>query len=1100
MSLSDRQLNAAHRLDQDVCVVAGPGSGKTSVLIERFSWLVQEKGIKPDRLLAITFTEKAATEIKQRLVNAFADNPSVRESIERAYVSTIHAFCTRLLKENAIAAGIDPLFEVADQAVSGLLMREATDEVLESIYAGNPERMRGFLNSLAVATERDGHVPDLASSLIEIYGAMRVAGAPIDGAALEPPNSEFTFHRLKNLLRDIVIEPINTKTASQSDEHARFSAWAREMLDLPAHPSTRHFRLLNARQFNKTFLMKNCKVREHRDEIDALIKQLRGELLIAFYSSERALIVEALQAIDVRFRAMKAAQSLLDFADLETCAVDLLQGDAPLQKRIQSSFDYVLMDELQDTNPLQWKLLDLLRSPDNFFAVGDINQSIFRFRHAEPELFRGYQNAINDAGQIVDELRDNYRSRSEVLSQVNHVFDGNSAGIVPHVLTGAREFPDKSIPSIEVIGALAEVTEDAARIEATWIAKRITELAGDLVIGEPGKERHAAFSDIAILTRTNAGMAPIQRALEEYRIPFILIGGRTFFEVREVKDLHLLLRTLVNPCDEVALAGVLRSPLVGLSDESLWRLRQLGPIHRAFAAGRFAEFDSEDRKTLEVFHRQLAELRVMRDSISPDRLLRRVIDDCDYESALTDRGRANLEKFLNLIRSEFKGSLSDLLEKLANLSPEAEAPPSDFGNAVQLMTIHKSKGLEFPIVFLPALHKGIGNGLPIITYAHGFGLGVKWRDPDDWNGVGDTAYGAINGKQKAKQYEEDRRLLYVAMTRAKEHMVLSFARGAMAPSEWVKFICTRFAVATDLADNQVTVRNGVRILVVDQPPELEVLESVPVPESKPVILNQAIVDEQFDSSATVSSVSLFAACPRKYYLSRYLRWESRTPADFDLSSYVSDEPAVRDLGELDASEFGLQVHSLLSGVEVSNPDPGAVSLAARFHASELGRDATRAEKVEREFDFVMEMHNVVLRGQIDLWFERKGKITIVDYKTDQVTLPIDENRRQAYALQLQIYALAIQKLTGRLPDHAWLYFLRPDHPLEIDLSPLQLAAAREAVLDLRDAQDTGRFPLREGAQCTRCEFYQGLCPAGRTKFTGPTSDTFRLPSSFEVQP
>ena len=149
--LSERQIHAAHRLNQDVCVVAGPGSGKTSVLIERFTWLVSKHGVDPGRILAITFTDKAATEIKERMVRAFAHAPEIREQIERAYVSTIHGFCARLLRENAIIAGIDPQFQVLEQP--GKLLRQVADEVLETIYTEQPERMRRFLRSLAVIGE-----------------------------------------------------------------------------------------------------------------------------------------------------------------------------------------------------------------------------------------------------------------------------------------------------------------------------------------------------------------------------------------------------------------------------------------------------------------------------------------------------------------------------------------------------------------------------------------------------------------------------------------------------------------------------------------------------------------------------------------------------------------------------------------------------------------------------------------------------------------------------------------------------------------------------------------------------------------------------------
>jgi ATP-dependent helicase/nuclease subunit A len=1095
VSLSDKQIAAAHRVGQDVCVVAGPGSGKTSVLIERFSWLVKQQGIAPNRILAITFTEKAATEIKQRLISAFADNHGIRERLERAYVSTIHAFCTRILRDHAIAAGLDPMFEVADEAMSNPLKREAADEVLEEIYQREPQRMRRFLESLAVGTEREGHIQDLAQSLIDIYETIRVAGAGMDLVALEPPNAEFVLHRLRCILREILADPVTPNTRGQIAEHARLAEWAREVIDLPRTPSHHHFRVLNRSKFSKTYLVKNSKARASRDDIEQLVKQLRAAFLIDFYAGERELIVEALREIDVRYRAKKTAQSLLDFADLEQRAIELLESDSGIRQEIREGFDYILMDELQDTNPLQWKLLNLIRHPANFFAVGDINQSIFRFRHAEPELFHGYQQAITAAGQVVDELRDNYRSRPAVLDGINLVFDGAGPGIEKHKLTSAREFPDKDSPSLELIAAFDEVTEKAATLEAEWVAKRITELTGTLtVIGNGDRERPATYADIAILTRTSAAMRPVQKALDRFGIPSIVIGGRTFFEAREVRDLILLLRVIANPCDEVSLAGVLRSPLVSVSDECLLYLRQSGPIHASFAALAFNGASVEDREALAVFHRQLAEMRSLRDSVSPDRLLRIVIDDCDYEAALTDRGKANVEKLLSLIRSQFQGSIGDLLNHIENSSPDAEAPPSEFGNAVRLMSIHKSKGLEFPIVFLPGLHKGTGSGLPVITYSARFGLGVKWRDPDSWVGVGDASYTGIEAVEKDRQSKENDRLLYVAMTRAKEHMVLSFAKAKQSRSDWWRFVSRRFGVNTDFADNQVAVRNGVRVLKTDTAPEMAAPAEIEVDQSQAMLLEKAVPCDQYDSSAPVTSVSLFATCPRKYYLSRYLRWEAR-----DRANPQPFEEFPGPDGELDAGELGVQVHGLLAGLDVQDPDPQAVILAERFHQSALGKAAAEADSVQREFDFLMEIEGIVLRGQIDLWFEHQGRITIVDYKTDQIRLPIDQSRLASYALQLRIYAMAIEKLTGRLPDSAWLYLLRPDQAVEIDLSPSECAKACEAVAALRDAQDSQRFPLSEGTHCLRCEFYKALCPAGKASPEG-SATSLRLSSSFAARP
>jgi CRISPR/Cas system-associated exonuclease Cas4 (RecB family) len=184
---------------------------------------------------------------------------------------------------------------------------------------------------------------------------------------------------------------------------------------------------------------------------------------------------------------------------------------------------------------------------------------------------------------------------------------------------------------------------------------------------------------------------------------------------------------------------------------------------------------------------------------------------------------------------------------------------------------------------------------------------------------------------------------------------------------------------------------------------------------------------------------------------------------------------------LTATEFGSEVHSILAGAIVQDPSMEAVELAQRFTVSNLGREALRARRSAREQAFVMAVDDVVLRGQIDLWFEHGRELVLVDYKTDNVKLPIDPGVIRAYEVQLQIYAIALQHLAGRAPDRAYLYFLRPNHATEINVQPLELSAARESVRAFRAAQDIVSYPLQQGDHCFRCEFYKGMCPAGRSR-------------------
>jgi CRISPR/Cas system-associated exonuclease Cas4 (RecB family) len=218
----------------------------------------------------------------------------------------------------------------------------------------------------------------------------------------------------------------------------------------------------------------------------------------------------------------------------------------------------------------------------------------------------------------------------------------------------------------------------------------------------------------------------------------------------------------------------------------------------------------------------------------------------------------------------------------------------------------------------------------------------------------------------------------------------------------------------------------------------------------------------------VSSIAVFAGCPRRYYLERYLGWEAP-------EAIIAHE--LNGSGKIPAAEFGLQVHAVLAGAAPENAHPETLRLAEAFRSSALGKRATRAAKCEREFDFLLAVEDVVLRGQIDLWFEEKGELILVDYKTDTVATSLEAGQHaEAYGEQLRLYALALEQVTGRLPDEAYVYFLRRNEALPVDLSPLALQATRNLVREFRDAQETLAFPFRTGEHCLRCPYYRNLCP------------------------
>jgi ATP-dependent exoDNAse (exonuclease V) beta subunit len=1024
VTLTPQQEACVTARGQDVCVVAGPGTGKTRVLIERFRWLVESEGADPCRILAITFTEKAATEIKTRLVEAFAHRPDLRAAIERAWASTIHGLCARLLREHAIVAGVDPEFTVLDGNEADAGLEDAAREALDRLLADEEGRFRELLRRLHVSSDPEGRQPDLARALIRVYEAVRVAGrSPADLAA--PPPPELGIEDVVRAVRQLLASGDYGRTEAQRRRLDQLRDWLAEA------PGADPFQLLARLPSD----LRGQQGTPYQALMTRLVPAARAAMIARRNAAEYDLLVEAVRRMDAQWRLRKRERGALDFSDLEETALRLLQEEHALAARVRDGFDAVLMDELQDTNPLQWRLVDLLRRPGRFFAVGDVNQSIFGFRHAEPEVFRRYRDSVAASGKPVHELRENHRSRPEILEAVNAVFD-EVEGVEPHRLVKPEGYQARPRPAVEVFAAGDQ------EAEAAWIARRIPELKSALAL---------SFSDFAVLARKLKALEPVHQALARAGIPALLVGGRGFFETREVRDLTLWLAVLANPRDEIAVAGLLRSPLAGVSEEDLLRLCAGRKLADAFAGAGPAL----------AIRALIDRLRPLGDAVSPDRLAAAALEEVDYLATLPPHGRANVDKFLGLLRDLYAArprTLRETLEELARLraaAAEPEAPPGESSNAVLLMSIHKSKGLEFPVVFVPALDRGTDRTAPAVSFDPSTGLGVRWRDPAGPRGIPDAAHARFTAELAAKEKAEENRLLYVAMTRAKEYLALSFVD--KKGSDWVRLV-RRLSV----------------------PPASEISAPLaetepPVPAPPEEILPRPELAGQYDSAVPVTAIAAFDACPRRYFLGRYLGLS----AEHRHGAGEEQEPAA-DTGDLDPSELGRQAHALLAGDQVPDPHPEAVALAGSFAATELGRRAARAVRLARESEFLFAVGDVVLGGRIDLWFEEGGELVLVDYKTDRVTAAAAE-RLAPYHLQLRLYALALERMTGRLPDRAFLHLLRTGESVAADLSRDLLEEARAAVDRLRQAQDRLEFPPRETDQCASCEFFGGACPAARLR-------------------
>lgn len=978
----------------DTCVVAGPGSGKTRVLVGRLRWLVETKGIDPAHLLAITFTEKAARQMLERLLEEAP--PEWRQSYYRTAISTVDAFCTRFLRSHALQAGIDPEFKVIDTWQSNMELRRVISKALDVCYDRSPKSALSFLRSFAGARSvaEEISLSSVHEQIFRLYRSMQVSSAG--------------------------------QNSLESDES----------------PHLKKFQI------------------------------------------QRSWIIGVLSEVDRAYRDWKRAAALVDFSDLSKFTVQILGSD----RVPRLPFQHILVDEYQDTNPLQATLITLLQKhAENancaLFGVGDINQSIYGFRDASPEVFHKFSGEIQRCGGKVVKLRENFRSRPDILLASEQLLLG-AEGLEPQPLVAQRKLSRKKDPSVEVIIMRHDTKLVARQREARQVATRIIEMCRRLRIGNPVKT--PTWSDFAVLLRTHNLVREFYRHLREAGIPCQVAGGAGFFENRAVRDLMCLLQVLSNPRDEIRLAAVLCSPLVSISDETLLRLKLLnGNLADVIRSNQ--TILGEDGKRLRIFAERLGQWRENLDSVPPDLLIWRILTETGYEASTLSQSdgpqkAASVRKLAELSRTLYdtgRFTFTELIEQLCDWQtsfprqPEAELQ-GDTEDAVQVMTMHNAKGLEFPIVFLPALDYQSRGGGDTLTYLPKAGMGVKWIDPQSGKELPDRAFQSIREYRKNREREENNRLLYVAITRAEEHLVLSAALGKNVTG-WARLLRDKLGVKLDHFDcvpNEKE-KNGLRFRLFRTNQNVELAQIAPTVLAHPNIqlLDPLDHHKSFDTSAAVTSIALYAQCPRKYYLSRYLGFEQASA----LTVTTKDESTALN-NQTEASELGQRVHKVLAGsLAPEHAGPEAMQLVKNFQESEFSRRA--GTNAVREQGLLFAVEDYLIQGQIDLWFDDGAERVLIDYKTDKVTADEAKGRAQDYALQIQLYAQALEQSSGRRPDRGVIYFLRPNVAIDVELNAEALNKARQTVRNFFAAQSQQSFPLQVEKHCFRCVHYENLCPA-----------------------
>ncbi len=851
--LTDSQIKGVTITDRDLCVVAGPGSGKTRVLVERFANLVTEHNVSINEILTLTFTEKAANEMKIRAARLFEEKgmEKERQEIEFAYLSTIHSFCSRLLRENAIEACIDPQFRVMDELEAGRVKEQTLRDTLRRW--AEEKGLDTFLNDIfwKQTDSRKSRLKSFKENLIMLYEKIRNACVPISETVNQNDLSQdiaSSYNDAGKLINEIDKIRSEKKLAEKTREKVDYVLERWNASDLQNDINKLYTEKESPPQKDDLILALLNRVKGIHSVINLTVSNdvkpplgaLREELktltglLAEDYSTRIKMVLrDFLMNFDIAYSERKRAESLIDFTDLETKTIELLRNKKYIANEIQQKFLYILVDEFQDISRLQKTIIDLIRGKDNLFIVGDEKQSIYGFRDAEVEIFQDIQKE-SDRESLIS-LNENFRSRPQVLDFINHIFDrlwsDNLTNQDSTQLKTGAEFSDKPVPSIEIIVAEGKDKTEARKWESMEIAKRIKEIVdkGEIKItNKRERERNISYRDFAILFRSTTDIKLYEHSLSHLDVPYYVVSGRGFFNTTEITDLINLLKVIESPLDEINLASVLKSPFVGIDDDALFRLAdhahssdETRLLYQALGeVGSIKEIETQSRDRIIQFTQFLNEVQGIKPRTSLWNLISFILKKTEFQSKmlLFSNGKkryANLLKIVELCKNQedFEPlTLRDFIEIVEGYKfreiRESEAPvESEEDDVVKLITTHSAKGLEFPVVIVADVDRDNIRPSDYFVYSRNHGISFKILNPSTNEEERPRSYERINDESKEKELRESRRLLFVAMTRAQEHLIISGginrnrAKGEKDSGNWYGYLSSTLGLNPDPEGN-----------------------------------------------------------------------------------------------------------------------------------------------------------------------------------------------------------------------------------------------------------------------------------------------------------
>ena len=1196
---TEEQSQAIHEKGSNILVAAAAGSGKTAVLVERIINKIIEEEIDIDKLLVVTFTNAAASEMRERILNAIykkieeePTNLRLQKQItllNKSNICTIHSFCLDVIRNNFYEINISPNFRIGDTAEIELLKEEVLDELFEDLYLKEDE---GFLKLLEIYTSYKDDEP-LKDIVKSIYNFIQSAPFPEKWLAekvklfdIDIENTDFAetvwgkiiLNNYKECIEENILGLKKIKKELDAEnELEKFSQAIR--LDIENLESL----LVNLNSWDKSYeLAKTFSfvrwpsskkinsetpafVKEKRDMINAKFKKLKDSIFI--YTSAEVLsdlknmyeVLNLLQAIILKFnenyKKAKLERNIIDFNDIEHLALKILIKDedgkyvpSEIAKKYQDKFEEIAIDEYQDSNMVQEYILTSISKGNNIFMVGDVKQSIYKFRQAMPELFLNKYKTYKlkkektEADDLKIQLFKNFRSRKNILDTTNIIFQeimSQDLGDVDYnedeYLNLGANYEEPQLENIDFAGKteiniinLEDTTKDVQEdeednvkteriensiLEARYVAKKINELVNSnyYVLDKKEGYRKVTYKDIVVLLRSTTELSPIyEKEISDLGMPVYSETSTEYLNSVEIQLIMSCLKIIDNPMQDIPLVTVMRSMIGGFTDNDLIEIRladKYENFYESIVKARI-QVNEELRNKIDSFLELINNWREASEFLALDELIWKIYMDTGYYNyvGLMQNGKlrqANLKMLFERAKqyesASFKGVFNfiNFIDKLKLRNNDLGAAKiiGENENVIRIMSIHKSKGLEFPVVFLSSTEKNFNlkDLREKILIHQEIGFGPNYENSELKIEYPTLAKEAIKMVSKRESISEEMRVLYVALTRAKEKLIITGIEKDLQKSIESKEKELQIyenednsKINSKILENYKSYLDWIELVYLkNKIRNSDIFEFNVI--SKAEILNQTVESEAKRKDVLKDIANKKVSKENMEKIKNILEWEYKYKDSTEMPSELSVSK-IKELSKDTEEKIGITLKKpnfLIEKTELTPAEKGTImhlclqklnykeeynleklknmvnnlvnkeiilpkeaesvnyNKILAFLSSNIWKEMQTAKVVEQEKAFYLNLKaneiyqnnaedEILVQGIIDLYYiTNNDELVLVDYKTDYVENNNEQSLKDKYNIQLEIYKKALEESLNRKVDKVYIYSTWLNKEIEI---------------------------------------------------------------------